>query len=220
MKTAEQPAGTSRFWSALICLILCASLATIAVSWLAGRTQEKIAANQLAWETQIIATVLPPGTFDNEPSLDAISVIDEELLGTREPLMVYRARRNGKVAATVVTAVAQEGYVGPIRLLVGISYDSSIIAVRAIEHRETPGLGDQIDINKSEWIDVFSHSSGFENSLDWELKRDGGKIDRITGATVTSRAVINAVRNALEFYRRNQTDLHAISAGNALNQPD
>jgi electron transport complex protein RnfG len=101
--------------------------------------------------------------------------------------------------ATAITIIAPDGYVGEIRVLVGIDSNDRIVRARVLEHRETPGLGDKIDATKSNWINQFDNRQLAESS--WTLERDGGDIDHITGATITSRAVVNAIRRALELQR-------------------
>jgi len=202
MNANKTPAA--KIWPAVISLTACAAFATLAVSWVADMNRDRISANQLKWETQSIAEVLPEGSFDNEPWLDSIQLTNEDLLGAQQPMSAYRARKMGVITAVAITAQAPDGYVGPIKLLIGISSDDSLLAVRAIEHRETPGLGDKIEASKSDWI------RGFSTEVE---------IDTITGATVTSRAVINAVRNALEFYRQNRDAIYTSSPGTSLSEP-
>jgi electron transport complex protein RnfG len=205
-----------RTWRAVLSLGACAAIATFALSWIADGTSERITVNQRAWEARILADVLPADGFDNQPWEDMIGVESSALLGSAEIMPVYRARRGEQIAGTVITIVAPDGYVGPIRLLVGIAPDHSVIAVRAVEHRETPGLGDGIDAGRSGWIEAFAGFSEPADASAWNLRPDGGRFDSLTGATVTSRAVINAVRNASEFHRQHFDVLHESPAGSIL----
>jgi electron transport complex protein RnfG len=148
-------------------------------------------------------------------------MIDGELLGSDNAQPVYSASAKGQVVTSVLTVTAPDGYVGPIELLVGINRDGSITGVRAIRHKETPGLGDFIDTSKSRWIEVFSGRGPNTDGADLALRKDGGAIDHVTGATITSRAVTNAVANALEFHSKNRAALLApgVTAAEAAATP-
>jgi electron transport complex protein RnfG len=105
--------------------------------------------------------------------------------------------------------VAKDGYSGDISLLVGIDFDGIIQGVRTIEHKETPGLGDKVDHKKSPWIDSFIGKSLSNTPLDgWAVTKDGGVFDGFTGATITPRAVVNAVHQGLLYHQRQQSVLY------------
>ncbi|HEY3698222.1 MAG TPA: RnfABCDGE type electron transport complex subunit G, partial [Spongiibacteraceae bacterium] len=130
------------------------------------------------------------------------------LLGLRLPRRVYVAYRNAHAIAFVLPLTAREGYGGDIDLLVGIDTNGRIISVRAIAQRETRGLGDAIDADKSRWIEQFrGQAFDANNSSAWQLRSEGGAFDQITGATVTSRAVIKSVRQALEYFAAHRREL-------------
>lgn len=133
---------------------------------------------------------------------------DAELLALREPHQILLARRDGQVLAIVLPLRAPEGYIAPIDLIVAITPTGKIGAVHVVAHRETPGLGDAIESGRSEWIEQFVGRS-LESTPDarWNIKSSGGDFDGITGATVTSRAVIDAVHNALRYFEQNQERL-------------
>jgi electron transport complex protein RnfG len=123
---------------------------------------------------------------------------------------VYRARLHGEPVALVIAAVAPDGYSGTIRLLVGINVDGSLSGVRVVAHRETPGLGDAIEEERSDWILGFTGKSLQNPPLQkWAVKKDGGAFDQLTGATITPRAVVKAVRQALLYYRDQKDALFA-----------
>jgi electron transport complex protein RnfG len=155
---------------------------------------------------KVLRTLLPAGSYDNQPDADRIMLADPTLLGSDESLPVYRARLRGKPAAVVLTVVARQGYTGPIRLLVAIGTDGGILGVRTLAHQETPGVGDRIDPSRSDWLGRFRGRALAGTPLErWAVRRDGGDFDQLTGATVTSRAVVNAVRDAaLVFEARRQ----------------
>lgn len=187
-----------------------ALLATALLWWMDQITGARIADNELQQRLAALRAVLPDGAYDNEPHLDSISVTSRELLGDTRPLPVYRARRGTEPVAAVVTAVAPNGYTGPIRMLVGIGTDGHTIAVRVTQHTETPGLGDDIDADKSDWVGSFRGLPTADPlSPEWTMTKDGGRFDHMSGATVTSHAVVNAVRNAVIYFNANREELFA-----------
>jgi len=131
------------------------------------------------------------------------------LLGTESESLVYRARLQGEPVAVIFNSIAPNGYSGRINLLVGVYFDGSLAGVRAVKHAETPGLGDVIELKKSDWVLGFDSRSLDNPRLDkWKVKRDGGVFDQFTGATVTPRAVVEAVKNTLLYYEKNAENLY------------
>ncbi|MEE4184493.1 MAG: electron transport complex subunit RsxG, partial [Gammaproteobacteria bacterium] len=192
--------------------------AALTVSQVAQFTAPQIERNRQLQATRTITAVLPGITYNNEPALDVTEVVDADLLGSTEPLQVYTARQDGRPVAYAITAVAPAGYVGPMRLLVGVAADGSVLAVRALEHRETPGLGDQIERERSAWISVFDGlNAAAASQPDWSLQTDGGRFDQLSGATITSRAVVRAVGKALEFFRAGESQLARVEL---VTEPD
>jgi len=193
-----------------IILLMFAVIGTALVSYTFDSTRDRIAANERATLLRKLHRLIPPGRHDNILLDDAIEVRDKGLLGTDKPVMVYRARKDGKPVALVIAPIAPDGYSGSIKLLVGINIDGTLSGVRAIAHRETPGLGDGIDEEHSDWILRFSGLSLENPPLErWKVRKDGGDFDQLTGATITPRAVVRAVRNALLYYRKHQEALFA-----------
>lgn len=213
MATDDQPQfpGTApRRGRLTLALLALAAVAALVVAGLVEGTRQRVVGNEAAQVGRTLRELLPEGSYDNEPDADRILVVSPELLGSDEPLPVYRARSGGAPAAAVITTVARQGYVGPIRLLVALSSDGRVIAVRVVGHRETPGLGDRIDAAKSSWTQIFSgRSLDDPDPSRWSVARDGGAFDQITGATVTSRAVVNAVRDAALYFRQNRAEIFA-----------
>ena len=167
-------------------------------------TREAILDNERAVLLRNLYALLPPEALDNDIAGDTLSVPAAELLGTEAPSTVYRARRGDEPVAAILNPIAPNGYSGRIHLLVGIYVDGRVAGVRVVKHAETPGLGDAIEIRKSPWITTFAGKSLDDPPPDgWAVKRDGGAFDQLTGATITPRAVIAAVRDALLYYQRN-----------------
>jgi electron transport complex protein RnfG len=183
------------------------TLAGLLILWLASEmTREPIARNESDQLMKVIATVLVPGSYDNEPHRDRIYVRSPELLGRDEPLPLYRARKSGQPVAAVITAVTSHGYIGPVHMLVAIAADGRVEGVRVLAHEETPGLGDRVE--DPAWLRQFAgRTPGDPDTAGWAVRRDGGRFDAISGATISSRAVIHAVRDAALFFERHREEI-------------
>lgn len=169
------------------------------------KTKQRIAENERAAVIKTLHQLIAPKEHDNDLYTDVIQVRDENLLGTKDPINVYRARMKNQPVAAIINTVAPDGYSGNIYLLVAIRYDGTLAGVRVVKHRETPGLGDGIDITRSNWILGFSGKSLTNpKEKDWRVKRDGGPFDQLTGATITPRAIVKAVKNTLNYYNANK----------------
>jgi electron transport complex protein RnfG len=154
--------------------------------------------------------LVPVKQHDNDMLRDTLVLNGADVPSAPDPCTVYRARRGGRPVAVVLTAVAPDGYSGAIRLLVAIREDGVLAGVRVVAHKETPGLGDQIEAAKSDWIRAFSgRSLRSPDEKRWAVKRDGGVFDQFTGATVTPRAVVGAVYRSLVFFRAHREALFA-----------
>ena len=194
----------------MVVLLLFAVIGTTLVAFTFDQTREQIAANERATLLRKLHRLIAPEQHDNILLEDTVSVRDEALLGTDKPVMVSRARKNGEPVSLVTAAIAPDGYSGSIKLLVGINVDGSLSGVRVGAHREAPGLGDAIDEARSDWIHIFDGKSLQSPDVSrWAVKKDGGDFDQLTGATITPRTVVKAVRNALLYYREHQETLFA-----------
>jgi electron transport complex protein RnfG len=171
-------------------------------------SKDRIAANERARLLASLHSVLdlPVGEVDLNPV--HLQVTDPELLGTDDPVEAFVINDRGRTLATILAPVAPDGYNAPIRLLVGIDENGALSGVRVVAHRETPGLGDEIEIRKSDWIEQFDGKSLDMPALArWAVDKDEGAFESITGATVTPRAVVRAVKNTLLYYRAHRQDL-------------
>jgi len=185
-------------------LAIIAAVLTAVLALVASFTRERIASNEQAWIRQRLDALLPPSTHDNDLLADSIAVTAPDLLGSAQPVKIYRARRAGAPVAAVLRPIAPDGYRGPIELLVAIGQDGRLIGVQVIRHEETPGLGDAFESRDVHWLDRFRGRSLTDPPIQrWTVRRDGGDFDAFTGATITPRAIVKAVRNALEYYQRN-----------------
>ena len=191
-----------------IILLMFAIIGTTLVALTYDRTRDQIAANERATLLRKLHRLIAPEQHDNVLLEDTLAVRDPTLLGTDAPVAVYRARQGGKPVSLVIETIAPDGYSGTIRLLVGINIDGTLSGVRVVSHRETPGLGDAIDETRSDWIHVFDGKSLHNpEPAGWAVKKDGGMFDQLTGATITPRAVVKAVHNALLYYRQHRDTL-------------
>jgi electron transport complex protein RnfG len=188
----------------VLTLALLAAVLTAIVVLIANVTRNRIVHNEQAWIQQRLDALVAPATHDNDLLTDSIAVTAPDLLGTSQPVRIYRARSGGAPVAAVIRAIAPDGYRGPIELLVAVGRDGRLIGVQVIRHNETPGLGDAFESRDVHWLDKFRGRSLTDPPTQrWTVRRDGGDFDAFTGATITPRAIIKAVRNALDYYQRN-----------------
>jgi electron transport complex protein RnfG len=187
----------------LVGAIATAAALLVTLSW--EFSHERIEANQRARLLASLSSVLDQDLLARDLDPVLISAEDPELLGNADPIDVFVPVDGATPLAAIFAIVAPDGYNAPISLLVGLEVPSGrITGVRVIAHRETPGLGDLIDIEKSRWILQFDGKSIDDPPAPaWAVTKDDGQFDSITGATVTPRAVIRAVYNTLLYF-----DLH------------
>ena len=160
----------------------------------------------------LFSQIVPPAMHDNDLLKDVITLAPSPLLGNTQPTIANRASLNNAPAAIILEAIAHDGYSGDIKLLIAIKYDGSISGVRVLTHKETPGLGDYIDILKGNWIKLFDGESLTKTSdRNWNVKKDGGQFDYMAGATITPRAIVKAVNKALQYFEANKQTLFAES---------
>lgn len=170
-------------------------------------TAARIASNEREALLQQLHLLVPAQQIDNDMLNDVIEVSAPDALGS-EVTRVYRGRLDGEPVAAVLSPVVAQGYSGPIRLIVAIRFGGKLSGVRVLSHRETPGLGDKIEVERSDWILGFTGKSLLEPApADWQVKRDGGQFDQFTGATITPRAIVRGVRNSLGYFGENRLSL-------------
>jgi len=206
--------------NAILTVIVASVLAAAAVLGVRAAydfSHERIAMNQRARLVARLNSVLDPALLDHDLTTTRLSFSDPELLGSATPIDVFVISDQGRPVATVFASVAPHGYNAPIDLLVGVGADSSVTGVRAVRYRETPGLGDMIDRSKSAWIEQFRGKTLLAPPRDqWLVRKDEGQFDSITGATVTSRAVVAAVKNALLYFEQHRDDIYRAAAEAAV----
>ena len=180
----------------------------------ANLTKGKIAEAQQNALKKSLFEVMPKELIGNDLLKDQVPLKADGLLGSKKDKVAYIARKSGDASGVILQVTAPEGYGGSINLLVGVDVDGNVTGVRVVPpHFETPGLGDQVEIQKSPWVLSFNGKS-LANTTEkqWHVKKDGGEFDAFTGATITPRAVVDAVHKALQYFDRHK---QAILQGDA-----
>lgn len=171
-------------------------------------TETRIATQVKASQLRSLAQIVPAEQHDNDLIADSFTLAANPALGLSADTEAFIARKNGAVTALILPVVATEGYTGPIRLVMGITPEGKIQGVRVIEHKETPGLGDKIEVRKGPWILGFDGKSLQDpDEAGWKVKKDGGQFDQMTGATITPRAIVKSIHAALTFFEQHREQL-------------
>jgi electron transport complex protein RnfG len=198
-----------------ITLIAFAVIFTALLAYIFQVTKVPIEKSEAKARLALFRQIVPENMHNNDILKDSIVIAPNDLLGNRQASIANRARINNAPAAVILEAIAHDGYSGDIKLLIAIKHDGSISGVRVLTHKETPGLGDYIDIAKDDWIKLFDGESLTQTSDNrlaeekWKVKKDGGKFDYMAGATITPRAVVKAVHKALQYFEANKEALFA-----------
>ncbi|WP_064605235.1 electron transport complex subunit RsxG [Photobacterium sp. J15] len=189
-------------------LAVFALLATSLVSVTHLLTEGRIQEQQQKELLKVLNQVIPAESHDNELYKSCTLVASEQFLGTPEAMPAYLAKKEGQVSGVAIEAIAPDGYNGAIKLIVGLDIEGVVTGVRILSHNETPGLGDKIDTRITDWIYSFTGKK-LEGEKDsrWAVRKDGGDFDQFTGATITPRAVVGAVKNVSLYYQRHQQEL-------------
>ena len=183
-----------------ILLLIFTMVSILFVSWTQDTTQEKIQYNEEQLLIKRLAELV--SNYDNDILKEKYDQV-VTLHGIKQKIGIYPAKRNGQTFAYLVEHTYPNGYNGSIRLLTGISVDETLLGVRVVAHKETPGLGDKIETRKSDWIKQFTGLSLSNPTQDnWKVKRDGGVFEAFTGATITPRAIVTASYQVLELFNK------------------
>ena len=191
-----------------VTLAVIAAICTGLVAATYQLTEERIAANEKALLEQSLQPALAGLFYDSSVSESRLVLQPPHELPGNDAAFVYRVYAEDDPVAALFAVTARDGYAGPIRILVGVDMAGVITGVRILQHRETPGLGDRIEASRSDWVFQFDgRSMGDPVPAGWALRIDGGEFDQLTGASVTPRAVINAVRDTLLYFDANREQL-------------
>ncbi|PTQ01644.1 electron transport complex subunit RsxG [Vibrio splendidus] len=191
----------------VLAIFACASTGLVAVTHYL--TKDQIKQQEQAQLLSVLNQVIPHDLHDNE-LFSACTLVQAEELGTEQAMPAYIATLNGEPSAIAIEAIAPDGYNGAIKVIVGMKIDGTILGTRVLSHRETPGLGDKIDLRVSDWILSFAGKQVTESNLDrWKVRKDGGDFDQFTGATITPKAVVKSVKQAVLYVNQNNQALLA-----------
>ena len=189
-----------------------AFIGTLLLASVFNVTRAPIEASEKAARLSLFKEILPAENYDNDLLTSQVTIAPNALLGNRLPSIANVAKQQQQTAGVILEAIAHDGYSGDIKLLIAIRADGSISGVRVLAHKETPGLGDYIDIAHGNWIKLFDNESLEKTAAEqWQVKKDGGQYDYMVGATITPRAVVKAVKQALQFYQQNKQTLFAVN---------
>lgn len=193
-------------------LVLVLTLITVSagliLSLVEAMTREPIAEQRRLETLRALQAVLPP--VENSPDQDTVQLLTgRDKRGRDVSRTFFRGRQGNKLAGVAFQVTAGDGYSGNIDVMVGVDPSGTVVGVEILSHNETPGLGDKIE--DPAFKGIFA-GKNLDNA-DWRVKKDGGEFDQITGATISPRAVVGAVRKGLEFYREHRTDILADAQG-------
>ena len=184
-------------------------------------TKDKIADSQRRAAQKALLEIIPEERHDNDILTDTLTIPQHywSVLGLKKGGELHLARKAGEVFAIIVPAVAPDGYSGAITMIVGIHLDGSVAGVRVLNHSETPGLGDKVELKKNPWVLSFDGKSlGSPPAARWKVKKDKGDFDQFTGATITPRAVVAQVARALHYFSEDKARI--IKASASIPQPE
>lgn len=202
-------------WKSGVTLAIIAGICTslVALTW--QLTADRIAANEKEWLERSLQPALAGLFFDGSVTESMITIPSPHDLPGSDAAIIYRVYASDKPVAALFVVSARDGYAGPIRLLIGIAMDGSVTGVRVLEHKETPGMGDRIESTKSDWVLQFDgHSLKDPEPAGWAIKGDGGQFDQLTGASVTPRSIIRAIKETLTWFEANRVSVFAAPAEN------
>ena len=203
--------GTPSVIKSGLTLAVIAAVCTALVAATYKATADRIVANELALLEQSLQPALSGRFYDGGVSESKLVLPSPHGLPGSDAAIIYRVFRESEPVAALLVVSARDGFSGAIRLLVGVDYDGIVTGVRVLEHRETPGLGDKIDADRTDWILQFDgHSLRDPDVEGWAIHSDGGQFDQLTGASVTPRAVIKAIRDTLIYFEANRDQIFSM----------
>ena len=196
-----------------------ALVTTALLAFTAQFTHERIAKSERDAQQKALFEIVPKSLHENDMLTDIIEVPQDAWtgLGLKSGGEIHVARHADDTIAMIIPAIAPDGYSGDIRMIVGVNADGSIAGVRILDHHETPGLGDKIDLKKTPWVLTFNEKSlSKPQPPQWRVKKDGGDFDQFAGATITPRAVVNQVRRVLEFVDAHRDELFTKKSASSI----
>ncbi len=201
----EQRSVSLPVWQSGLVLAAVAAICTALVALTYGLAKPRIMANEQAHLEQSLRTALAGIAYDRDLTESRTIIPPPHELPGADDAELYRVLAGDSVVAALFVVTAERGFAGPIRLLIGVAADGRVTGVRILSHQETPGIGDYIDQDKSDWVHQFGDRSLASPSPDgWAIKSDGGEFDQLTSASVTPRAVIKAIKETLIYFDENR----------------
>jgi electron transport complex protein RnfG len=166
-------------------------------------TKDDIAQRAIEDRQNSLKQVIPDSIHDNNLAADTLTLKNEQ----GKEVVIYVATKDGQVGG-VAFETSSSGYSGEIKVMLGVDREGKILGARVLSHKETPGLGDKIEVKKGDWILRFTGLSLGNPPLEkWKVKKDGGQFDQFAGATITPRAVVRAIREGLQFFDANRAKM-------------
>jgi electron transport complex protein RnfG len=205
--------GSSAILKSGVTLAVIAAICTSLVAVTYHLTVDRIAANDKALLEQSLHPALSDLFYDSDVSESRLILAPPHGLPGNDEALIYRVYANNEPVAALFVVTARDGFSGSIRILLGVDIDGLVTGVRILQHRETPGLGDKIESTRSDWVHQFPGRSIDDPVVtEWAIRRDGGQFDQLTGASVTPRAVIKAMRDTLLYFNANREEIFAAPA--------
>jgi len=175
-------------------------------------TKDDIALRAVEDRQNSLKQVIPDNLHDNNLATDTLTLKNDQ----GGEVVAYLSTKEGKVTGVAFETSTNTGYSGLIKVMLGVDPDGKILGARVLAHKETPGLGDKIEVKKGDWILRFTGLSIGNPPLEkWKVKKDGGQFDQFAGATITPRAVVKAIREGLQFFDANKAKIMEFKAGTA-----
>ncbi|MEF1167945.1 electron transport complex subunit RsxG [Vibrio campbellii] len=192
-----------------LAIFACATTGLVALTQYLTKDQIKLQEQKQL--LSVLNQVIPEEMHDNN-LVAACTMVSAPDLGTVRSMPTYIATQDGQPTAMAIESIAPDGYNGEIKIITGIDNQGKILGTRILSHQETPGLGDKIDLRVTDWILSFTGKQVTESNWNsWRVRKDGGDFDQFTGATITPRAVVKAVRNTVNYVNKSRDEI--------LNQP-
>ncbi|EJN8560357.1 electron transport complex subunit RsxG [Vibrio alginolyticus] len=188
-----------------LAIFACATTGLVALTQYLTKDQIKVQEQKQL--LSVLNQVIPENMHDNALT-QACTMVTSRDLGTLRAMPAYLATKNGEPTAIAIESIAPDGYNGEIKVITGIDNQGNILGTRVLNHQETPGLGDKIDLRVTDWILSFTGKQVTENNWNsWKVRKDGGDFDQFTGATITPRAVVKVVRNTVNYVNQSREDI-------------
>lgn len=186
----------------VLTLTIVSAIAASSLATIFDLTKDKIAEEKRQEMLRAIKTVLPE--YDNEPDKDVVELISgKDKKGQDIKVKFYRGSKDGKIVGVAFKSLTMNGYSGLIVVMVGVDPTGTVSAIEVLSHAETPGLGDPIA--SSSFEDQYK-GKNLQNA-NWLVKKDGGDFFQLTGATISPRAVTEAVKKGLDFFTAHKSEI-------------